>query len=191
MKKSIGKKTILLVHPVLIVGTYNEAGIPNMMAAAWGGICCSEPPCVAVSIRPSRATYDNIIKTKAFTVNIPPEKYVKESDFVGVYSGKNMNKFEETGLTAVHSEIIEAPYVKQFQLNLLCKLVHTIDLGIHTQFIGEIMDVLVDEESMNDKNMPDIKKIKPFIYDSASRTYFGIGEKLIEAYSARRVESRK
>ena len=186
MKKSIGNRTLLLTHPVLIIGTYNESGIPNMMAASWGGICCSEPPCVAVSVRPSRATYNNIINRKAFTINLPPEQYVKEADFVGVFSGNKMNKFEETGLTAVHSEIVDAPYVKQFQLNLLCNLVHTIELGVHTQFIGEIMNVLVDEDFLNEKNLPDIGKIKPFIYDTASRAYYGIGEIITEAYSAKR-----
>ena len=186
MKKSIGRKTILLTHPVLIVGTYNETGVPNMMAASWGGICCSEPPCVTISLRSNRASYDNILKTKAFTINLPPEKYVEEADFSGVYSGKNLNKFEETGLTAVHAEIVEAPYIKQFQLNLLCKLIKTVEIGIHTQFIGEIMDVLVDDDSINDKNLPDIEKIKPFIYDTASRAYYGIGNKLMNAYTAKR-----
>jgi len=97
-----------------------------------------------------------------------------------------MNKFEETGLTAVHSELVEAPYIKQFQLNLSCKLIHTLEIGIHTQFIGEIMDVLIDEDYLNEKNLPDIEKIKPFIYDNASRAYYGIGKKLMNAYTAKR-----
>jgi flavin reductase (DIM6/NTAB) family NADH-FMN oxidoreductase RutF len=89
MKRSIGAKTVLYPTPVLIVGTFDAEGKPNMMAAAWGGICCSRPPCVAVSLRKATYTYGNIVAREAFTLSIPSEAYVKEADYVGLVSGRN------------------------------------------------------------------------------------------------------
>jgi flavin reductase (DIM6/NTAB) family NADH-FMN oxidoreductase RutF len=73
MKKSISPKTLVYPRPVFIVGTYDNAGQANVMTAAWGGICCSKPPCAAVSLRKARYSYDNLAERKAFTVNIAPE----------------------------------------------------------------------------------------------------------------------
>jgi flavin reductase (DIM6/NTAB) family NADH-FMN oxidoreductase RutF len=189
MKKSIGKRTIVYPHPVFIVGSYNENGVANMMAASWGGICCSEPPCVTISLRKQRKTYDNIIYHQAFTVNIPPVKYLKESDFVGVVSGKDIDKFKETGLTPVRSELINAPYIKEFPLALICKLYKTVELGVHTQFIGEILDTIADEEVLGNNGLPVLEKIDPFCYDSADRTYYSVGEKLKKAYIVNKINT--
>ena len=90
MKKSIGAKTIIYPSPVLIVGTYDKDGKPNAMTAAWGGVCCSEPPCVTVSLRKATYSYGNIIENKAYTINIPSEKYVRECDYFGSASGKSV-----------------------------------------------------------------------------------------------------
>ena len=185
MKISIGKKTVVYPHPVFIIGSYDNYNKPNMMAASWGGICCSEPPCIAFSIRKSRYSYDSILKHQAFTVNIPSEDYVNQADYTGTFSGKNHDKFSETGLTPVKSELISAPYVKEFPINLICKLVHTIELGVHTQFIGEILDTLVDENVIRDDGKLDIEEIKPFCYDSSTRTYYSVGKTISEAYSAK------
>jgi flavin reductase (DIM6/NTAB) family NADH-FMN oxidoreductase RutF len=183
MKKSLSKKTILYTHPVFVIGSYNEKGVPNIMAVSWGGICCSEPPCVAISLRKATYSYSNIMTNKAFTVNIPPEKYLKEADYAGIYSGREQNKFEVTGLTPIKSDLVYAPYVKEFPLNLICKVKHIVDIGLHTQFIGEIVDSLADEEVLNETGLPMIEKIQPFIYNSATRTYYGVGQEIKKAYS--------
>lgn len=184
MKKSIGAKTVLFPYPVFIIGTYDEKELPNIMSASWGGICCSEPPCIAISIRKSRYTYNNIIENKSFTVNIPSEENVWEADYVGIYSGKDGNKFESLGLTPIRSELVNAPYVEEFPIALECKLLHTLDIGIHTQFVGEIMDVKVDDDSLLNNGLPDIKKIKPLTFDYSSRSYYSIGNKVMNAFSA-------
>ena len=80
MKKSIGAKTLVYPTPAFVIGTYDKDGRPNVMTAAWAGICCSKPPCVGVSLRKARYSYDNIVARKAFTVNVPSETYVKETD---------------------------------------------------------------------------------------------------------------
>jgi len=98
-----------------------------------------------ISLRKATYSYGNIVERKAFTVNIPSEKYVKEADYFGTVSGRDVDKFKESGLTSVKSELVDAPYIQEFPLVLECKLIRTIEIGLHTQFIGEIMDVKADE----------------------------------------------
>ena len=162
--------------PLWCVGSYDEEGKPNVMAAAWGGICCSKPPCVTVSIQKIRHSYDAIVKRKAFTVSVPSAQYAKDADYFGVASGKDVNKFEKTGLTAVKSDLVDAPYVKEFPLVLECKILHIYDAGLHTMFIGEIMDVKADEEILNDKGRIDTQKLKPITYSPGARLYYTVGD---------------
>ena len=145
MKKSLGAKTIVYPTPVLVVGTYDKDGKPNVMTVAWGGICCSVPPCIAVSLRKATYSYGNIVSRKAFTVSVPSERHVKEADYFGIASGRAEDKFAATGLTPVRSDLVNAPYVQEFPLVLECRLAHTFELGLHTQFVGEILDVKIDE----------------------------------------------
>jgi len=77
MKKSLGAKTLGCPTPLWVIGTYDSEGKPNVMTIAWGGICCSKPPSVNISLRKDRYSYDSIIKNKAFTINIPSEKQLK------------------------------------------------------------------------------------------------------------------
>lgn len=183
MKKSIGAKTIIYPIPILVVGTYDKAGKPNVMTAAWGGICCSSPPCVAVSLRKATYSYGNIVERKAFTINIPSETYVKEIDYFGIVSGKNKDKFSAAGLTPVKSDLVDAPYVKEFPFALECRLLHTIEIGLHTQFIGEIMDIKADESMLDENGSLDIEKIKPILFAPESRTYYRVGPYLGKAFS--------
>ncbi|MBN2541543.1 flavin reductase family protein [bacterium] len=184
MKKHIGAKTVVNPHPTFVVGSYNAEGKPNIMVVSWGGICCSDPPSIAIALREATLTYHNIMATKAFTVCIPSTEHLKEVDFAGLYSGKEYDKFEVTGLTAVKSEVVNAPYVKEFPYALECKVSKTVEIGLHTQFIGQIMDIIADEEVLNEKGWPDIEKVKPFLYGGfGSRAYYSIGAKLEKAFS--------
>jgi flavin reductase (DIM6/NTAB) family NADH-FMN oxidoreductase RutF len=183
MKKSLGKQTILYPTPVLVVGTYDNNGQPNFMLAAWGGICCSEPPCLAVSIRKIRYTYDAIIARKAFTVSLPSAKYVKEADYFGMASGRADDKVAKTGLTAVKSEITDAPFIKEFPLIIECQLLQAVELGSHVQFIGEIKDVKADEGILGSEGMPDITKCDPLAFIPGQMTYNKIGEIVAEAFN--------
>ena len=182
MKKSIGAKTIVYPTPVFIIGTYDKEGKPNAMNAAWGGISCSIPPCVSISLREATYTHGNIMDKEAFTVNIPSQDYIKEADYFGIASGKNEDKFAVTGLTPVKSKLVDAPYIEEFPLILECKLVNTTKLGLHTHFTGEILDIKVDENLLDGGN-PDIEQIKPFLYDPSFRAYYGIGKRLENAFS--------
>jgi flavin reductase (DIM6/NTAB) family NADH-FMN oxidoreductase RutF len=182
MKKSIGAQTLVYPAPVFVVGTYDLDGKPNVMTAAWGGICCSAPPCVAVSLREATYTYRNILERKAFTISIPSEKYVKEADYFGMASGKDVDKFAATGLTPVQSEVVDAPYVSEFPFILECQLLRSVEIGGHTQFIGEIKDTKADEDMIKNDD-PLIQKITPLILALDSMSYYGVGKYVAKAFS--------
>lgn len=182
-KKSLGAKTLAVPTPTWLVGTYDESGKANIMAAAWGGICCSSPASIAVSLRKATYSYDAIVNRKAFTINIPSETHLREADYAGIVSGRDADKFAATGLTAVKSELVDAPYVAEFPLILECRLTHTIEIGLHTQFIGEIVDVKADESVLSDKGLPDASKVRTFSYDPGTRGYFATGAFLGQGFS--------
>jgi flavin reductase (DIM6/NTAB) family NADH-FMN oxidoreductase RutF len=182
MKKSLGAKTMLYPTPVSVVGTYDKEGKPNIMTAAWVGVCCSKPPCVAVSLRKATYTYGNIAERRAFTVSTPSEKYVKETDYVGIASGRDVDKFSAAKLTPVRSDVVDAPYVEEFPLVLECKLLHTVEIGLHTQFIGEIIDVKADEAVL-ENGILDMKKVNPILYAPVIQMYYGVGGYLGKAHS--------
>jgi flavin reductase (DIM6/NTAB) family NADH-FMN oxidoreductase RutF len=183
MKTSLGAKTMAFPNPVWCVGSYDADDRPNLMTVAWGGICCSKPPAVTISLRKATYTYGNIMARKAYTISIPSADYVKEADYVGMASGKNQDKFQATGLTPVKSDLVDAPYVAEFPMILECKVIHTLEIGLHTQFIGEIMDVKVDPKVLNETGMPAMSKVAPVIYGSEIRTYHRIGEKIGDAFN--------
>ena len=183
MRKSLGAKTVVYPTPVFIIGTYDKNGKANAMTVAWGGICCSKPPCISISLRKATYSYNNIIARKAFSINIPSEEFVKEADYFGIVSGRNTDKFITSGLTPVNSDLVDAPYIEEFPLIIECKLIRTVNIGLHTQFIGEILDVKYDITIEGDNKLPDIKKAKPIIFAPDTRIYYSIGEALGQAFS--------
>jgi len=192
MKKSLGAKTIVYPTPVFIIGTYDKAGRPNAMTAAWAGICCSKPPCVAISLQRPRYSYGNIVERGAFTVNIPTESQVEVADYFGIVSGKDVDKFAVTGLTPVRSELVDAPYIAEFPFSLECKVIHTIEIGVHIQFIGEIVDIKADESMLGSDGRLDIEKVRPILFAPGDSAYYGIGKYCGQAFSVgKRVNEAK
>lgn len=184
MKKELGAKAVAFPTPVYIVASYCSNGKPNAMNVAWGGLCGSEPPCVAISIRKNRCTYENVLEKKAFTVNIPGEEHMKEADYFGMASGHKADKFAASGLTAVKSPHVDAPYIDEFPLCLECKLVNSVEIGQHIQLIGEIVNVIASAESLNDQGEPDIEKINPMLYDPVANNYNAVGNVVGKAFSS-------
>ncbi len=185
MKKSIGAKTIIYPTPVLIIGSYDKDGKANAMTVAWGGIASSNPPSVSISLRKATYTHGNILERKAFTISIPSEEYVRQADHFGIKSGRDEDKFAVTMLTPARSTVVDAPYVKEFPLVLECRLLYVNELGLHTQFIGEIMDVKVEEDFLGPGGRPDIEKIKPFLYDYSTQSYYRVGELIMKAFTSK------
>jgi flavin reductase (DIM6/NTAB) family NADH-FMN oxidoreductase RutF len=183
MKQSLGAKTLAFPTPVWVVGTYDADGKANIMTAAWAGICCSKPPCVAVSLRKATYSYGSIISRQAFTVSVPHEKHVKEADYVGMASGRDVDKFAVTGLTAVKSDLVDAPYVAEFPLVLECRLLHTLEIGLHTLFVGEILDVKADVAVLGEQALPEVEKVRPILFGPEVRAYHGVGGYLGKAFA--------
>jgi len=175
-KISLGARTIGPPTPVWVIGSYNRQGKPNVMTAAWVGICCSKPPMVTVSLAEERYSYGNIMARRAFTVNIPSARFAKETAYFGTVSGRNVDKFTATGLTPVRGEYVDAPYIKEFPLVIECKLIKTVKLGSHTMFIGRIMDVKVDKTILGERDRPDIKKMNPFVFNQGNFAFYAIGD---------------
>ncbi len=183
MKKSFGAKTLVFATPVWVIGTYDKGNRPNAATVAWGGVCSSKPPSVAISLRKSRYTYENVTERQAFTVNVPSAAQVKIADYCGIASGRKEDKFARAGITAMKSELVDAPYIKEFPMVLECKLIQAIEVGIHTHFIGEVLDAQVDENMLDANGLPDIFKINPFIYGPEIQGYYGLGAYLGRAFS--------
>jgi len=183
VKKSLGAKTLAQPAPVWVVGSYDAQGKPNIMTIAWGGICCSQPPCVTVSLRKATYTYGSIKERRAYTVNIPSAAMVKEVDYIGTVSGRNIDKFAVTKLTPVRSELVDAPYIKEFPVVIECRVLHTLEIGLHTQFIGEIADIKAEESALGEKGLVDILMVRPLIFDAGQGAYYGVGERIGKAFS--------
>jgi flavin reductase (DIM6/NTAB) family NADH-FMN oxidoreductase RutF len=188
---SLGANTIAPVTPVWVVGTFDGAGKPNVMTAAWAGICCSQPPCAYVSLRKATSTYDNIMARKAFTISFPSEDYVKETDYFGIASGHDSDKFQATNLTPVKGDLVDAPYVKEFPMILECRVIKVVEIGLHTQFIGEILDVKASEAVIGENNRPDIAKLKPLVWSMANMSYRKVGENVGDAFSVGKQFNKK
>jgi flavin reductase (DIM6/NTAB) family NADH-FMN oxidoreductase RutF len=123
------------------------------------------------------------MERKSFTISVPSQSQVKLADYFGLNSGRDTDKFAVTGLTAVRSELVDAPYVAEFPLVLECKVVHVFELGLHTQFVGEIVDVKADQEVLDAAGMPDILKILPIIFSPGNQIYYGVGASLGHAFA--------
>ncbi len=186
MKISLGPKALAYPTPVFVVGTYDSNGRPNVMTVAWGGICCSKPPCVNVSVRKATHTYGSLIERKAFTVSIPSRDHVIAADYFGLASGRDEDKLAATGLTAVRSEVVDAPYVGEFPLVLECGITHVAELGSHVQFVGEILDVKAEESCLDSDGRPSAALVQPLTWASGENLYYILGESLAHGFSVGR-----
>jgi len=187
MKRSLGAKSLVFPTPVFVIGSYDKKGEPNLMTAAWAGICCSMPPAIGVSLRKATYTYGNLMDCKAFTVNVPSEDMVVEADYFGMVTGRDQDKFAAAGFTPVRSDLVDAPYIEECAMVLECRVMQTVEIGLHTQFIGEIMDVKVDEETLDQKGVCQISKVRPFIYAHDDHNYYRIGEMLARGFDSGKV----
>lgn len=179
MRKNFGVKTWAYPMPVLIVGTYDEKGIPNAMNAAWGGIYDTNQ--IMVCLADDHKTTENIRKSGAFTVSFATVSTVVPCDYVGIVSANDEpNKFEKAGFHAIKSEFVNAPIIEEIPMTLECRLLKFNDDGI---CIGEIVNVSADETVLTENGKIDAKKLDPIIYDSSTHAYWSFGEKVGQAFS--------
>lgn len=182
MKISIGAKTIALPLPAWVICTYDEAGKANAMTASWAGVCCSDPPAVYFSARKSRHTHAAVTARRAFTVCIPGLDQAAATDYFGTASGRNTDKISAAGYTAIPATGVDAPFLDEFPLILECALRQSLELGSHTMFIGEIVDVKCDQDKLDAEGKPAGALIKPFIYSTADGRYYGVAGELGQGY---------
>lgn len=184
MFQSLGAKPFILPTPLFLVGTYDQNGQPNVMTAAWGGICASQPPCVGVSVRKARWTYAAIQERKSFTVNIPSRALAAQTDFAGMHSGRDTDKYALLHFTPIPAEHVDAPCIAECPILIELALRHQVDLGSHTQFIGEIMDVKVDSQCLRKDGLPDPALVDPLLFAPLTREYWTLGQFEARAFSA-------
>ena len=177
-KTQLGSSTIMFPYPTVLVGAMVE-GKPNFMTASWVGIACSEPPAISVAIRPERYTYKGVAEHMEFSINVPNSNLAKETDFCGIYSGRDHNKEELFNI--FYGMVKHAPLIAECPLNLECKVIGHMDIGTHTLFIGEVMETHADDSTLvNGK--PNINKVDPIIYATGSRQYHKVGNEIGRAY---------
>ncbi|NLM45579.1 MAG: flavin reductase family protein [Firmicutes bacterium] len=178
MKESVGTSTFMYPCPLVAVGTYDAAGKPNVMTVAWTGVVSGSPACISVSVRKETYSYQALMTRKAFTVNIPSQDLLKEIDYIGKTSGRDTDKFAATGLTPVRSTLVDAPYIEEFPVNIECRVIKVEDLGLHTMFVGEIKDVKVRSDCLDESHMPVTEKIKPIAFLPGDGYYYALGKRL-------------
>jgi flavin reductase (DIM6/NTAB) family NADH-FMN oxidoreductase RutF len=171
-KKSLPPTTMLVPLPATLVtcGGFNHKA--NIITISWVGIVCSQPPMISISVRENRYSFNLLKEGGEFVVNIAGANLVKAVDFCGNNSGKDLNKFKETGLTPEAAIKVRSPLIKECPINLECQVRKTLELGSHHMFIGEIVATHVDEEILTKDGRLDIDKLNPLIYGTNARQYW-------------------
>lgn len=182
MKKQLHPSTIGTVTPLGIIGTCNEDGSADVMAVAWCGFCSITPPAFMVALNEERLTLKNILREKEFTVGFPGEAQMVQADYTGMVSGKKADKVAGAKLTVERAHTVNAPVVTDFPVTIECRCVQTVKEGKHTIIIGEILNVLADEDVLDEKDMIDVVKAKLFTYDPGRNLYFSIGAECGKAF---------
>lgn len=177
-KKRLGPQTLLYPMPAVLVGT-NVDDKPNFMTAAWCGIAAFKPPALTVGIQRVRYTLKGIQEHGTFSVNVPSADLVKKVDYCGIYSGKDKDKSQI--FKTFYGVLETAPLIEECPVNLECKVKHTLDLGSHILYIGEIVETHISEHCLTD-GKADPKKIDPLIYTTAVQQYQRLGEFVAKAF---------
>ncbi|WP_051204455.1 flavin reductase family protein [Butyrivibrio sp. VCD2006] len=162
--------------PAVMVSCQREGEVPNIITVAWAGNICSSPAMLSISVRKERYSYDIIKETGEFVVNLTNRKLVKATDWCGVRSGRDFDKFKEMNLTPQKSNKISAPGILESPVNIECKVKQIVELGTHDLFIAEVMCVDVDDRYLDERNRFDLKKADLIAYSHGE--YFSLGEKL-------------
>ncbi|NCB99626.1 MAG: flavin reductase family protein [Clostridia bacterium] len=162
--------------PAVLVSCADKEGNVNLMTAAWTGTICSDPPMVYVSIRKERHSHHMIQETGEYVINLTTEKLARATDFCGVRSGRDIDKFKETKLTPVKGELKYAPMVEESPVSIECKVTRVMPLGSHDMFMAEVQGVYVDEQYMDSKGGFHLDKASPMVYSHGQ--YFGLGKHL-------------
>ncbi len=185
MKVQLGSTDIFFPVPAALVVT-GSVEKPNITTVAWIGMMGSAPAVIAISLKSSRYSLDLIRQTNQFTVNIPSAEQVKETDYCGLVSGRDKDKFADTGFTAVIGKEIEAPIIQECPFNLECRVVkEEVELGQWVVIFGEIVETHIDHDKIDlSRKTIDIAKVNPLVYCATIREYWQLDKKIGKGFSS-------
>ena len=152
MKQSWKPGTMIYPVPAVLVTCGDKRDNWNMLTVAWTGTICTDPAMCYISVRPSRHSYDLIRQTMEFTINLTTKLMAKATDWAGVKSGRDFDKWEQTGLTPVAGEKVSSPYIAESPLSIECRVRDIIHLGSHDMFIADVINVLADESLLDQES---------------------------------------
>ncbi len=177
MAKQVWKPgNMLYPLPVVMVTCQDDDGKPNIITIAWTGTICSDPAMVSISVRKERYSYDMIRRSGEFVINLTTEDLAWATDYCGVRSGSQTDKFARTGLTPIPASKVKAPLIKEAPVALECRVREVLPLGSHDMFIAEVVAVDADEAYMDENGKFDLAKANPLVYSHG--TYFTMGKEI-------------
>ena len=180
MRKNIKTTEAIFPMPVLMIATYNEDGSIDVMNAAWGTMLSRNE--VILNLTETHKTVKNIKQRKAFTVSIADSKHIVEADYFGLASGNNTpNKFENSGLTAIKSENVDAPIIDEFPICLECEFIEYQDDQYGCGVIGKVVNVTALENVMNGETV-DIELVNAIAFDPYTHGYYKVAERVGNAF---------
>ncbi|MBQ2117051.1 MAG: flavin reductase family protein [Lachnospiraceae bacterium] len=162
--------------PVVMVSVADKEGKPNIITVAWAGTVCTNPPMVSISVRPERYSHHIIKETGEFVINLTTKELAYATDFCGVRSGRDLDKFKEMKLTPLPSLEVKAPSIAESPVNIECRVVKCENLGSHDMFLAQVVAVRVDDKYMDEKGTFHLSNAKPIVYSHGE--YYDMGEKL-------------
>lgn len=175
MKKQTWRAgNMLYPVPAVMVSCKRGREKANIITVAWAGTVCSDPAMVSISVRKSRYSHDIITESGEFVVNLTTKKLARATDFCGVRSGRDIDKFKEMHLTEYKSTKIKAPGIMESPVNIECKLKQVIELGTHDMFLAEVVAVNVNEDLLDEKGTLHLDKAELIAY--AHGQYYGLGQ---------------
>jgi len=184
LKRQLGPCVTFFPQPTTLVSTVDAEGRPNLMTASWAGIVSKTPPLMAVSFNRGRKSYLNLQQTGCFVVNLVPSNLAVVADFCGVRSGRDLDKLSLSGLDLTAAEQVAAPLIKQSPLNVECRFEREVELGDYRLVLGEILQIHAAEEAFRQHPQGDARVFDPLVYLGGIREYWGLGEKVADAYKA-------
>ena len=162
--------------PAVMVSVADSNGKPNIITIAWVGTVCSNPPMVSISVRPERYSYNIIKETGEFVINLTTKELAYATDYCGVKSGRDVDKFAAMKLTPSKAEFVKAPLIEESPVNIECRVTQVIPLGSHDMFIAEVVGVTVDDKYMTETGKFELNSANLVSYSHGE--YFVLGEKL-------------
>lgn len=175
-KQSWKPGNMLYPLPVVMVSCNRKGEKPNIVTVAWTGTICSDPAMVSISVRPERYSHDIIEETGEFVINLVTRDLTYATDYCGVRSGRDVDKFKEMNLTPLPSKMIDAVGIEESPVNIECKVVEVKKLGSHDMFIAEVVNVTVDDRYMDENNKFNLNDSDLVAYSHGE--YFTLGEKI-------------